>query len=172
MTGRAIAFWALFAVTLGVYLTMLLWSLPQLQAMAGGRPGFDLRPMGYSVTEARDLLAALGPSGTEFYLTVQLWLDTAYPGLMAAVLIFSFAKLSARPWVWVLAGGAVVMAACDYLENLAVAGMLRAGPQAVTDAMITAASGWTLWKSISSTLVFTALLMLLARAGWLRLRRG
>lgn len=170
MSGKAVAFWVLFAVTLAVYLTMVLWSLPHLQQMAGGLPGFDLRPMGYSVAEARDLLAALGPSGAEFYLNVQLWLDMAYPVLMAAVLIFSFIKLAKGTWAWALAGGAVVIAACDYLENLAVAGMLRAGPEAVTDAMINAAAGWTVWKSGSSALVFTALLVLLARAGWLRLR--
>ena len=171
MSRRQWAFWGLFAVTLGVYLAMVLWSLPRLQDMAGGLAGFDLRPMGYSPSEARELLAALGPEGADFYLSVQLWIDSAYPGLMAAVLTFAFAALARGVWVWILAAGAFVMAGCDYLENHAVAGLLRAGPDTVSDAMITAASGWTLWKSISSTVVFTALLVLLVRAGWLRLRR-
>jgi hypothetical protein len=171
MSRRQWAFWGLFAVTLGVYLAMVLWSLPRLQVMAGGLAGFDLRPMGYSPSEARELLAALGPKGADFYLSVQLWIDSVYPGLMAAVLIFAFAALAQGIWVWILTAGAFVMAGCDYLENHAIAGLLRAGPDAVNDAMITSASGWTLWKSISSTVVFTALLVLLARAGWLRLRR-
>lgn len=171
MSRNSLAFWALFALTLGVYLTMLLWSLPQLQAMAGGLPAFDLRPMGYTPTEARALLAALGPAGADFYLNVQLWIDTFYPGLMAAVLIFAYAKLARGGWVWLFSAMAVAAASCDYLENHAVAGLLRAGPEAVSDAMITAASGWSLWKSLISTAAFTALLGLLLRAGWQRLRR-
>ena len=170
MTRKTMAFWTLLVVTLGVYLTMVLWSLPQLQQMASGLAGFDLRPMGYTPDEARALVKALGSSGADFYLNVQLWLDSAYPALMAAVLILAFARLARGTWVWVLAGGAVLMAAFDYLENRAVAGLLRAGPEAVSDAMVSVASRWTLLKSASSTVVFLALAGLLVWAGWQRWR--
>ena len=166
-----ILFWLLFAVAMAVYLTMVLWSLPHLRQMAGGLPAFDLRPTGYTPEEARALIRALAPSGADFYLNVQHWLDTAYPALMAAVLILAFAKLARGFWIWVLAIGALVAAACDYMENRAVAGMLRAGPDAVSDARANGASGWTLWKSASSTVVFLALAGLLARMCWQRLRR-
>lgn len=170
MSRHALIFWTLFAITMSVYLTMVLWSLPLLQQMAGGLPAFDMRPTGYSLAEARALVAALGSPGADFYLNTQMWLDTAYPGLLAAVLVLAFFKL-AKGWLaWLLFAGALVMAMSDYLENRAVATMLRAGPDGLTDALVESANNWTLLKSISSTLVFVALLILLIIAGWQWLR--
>ncbi len=83
-------FWIMFAVMLGVYLVMVLWSLPLLMADAGGLPAFDLRPAGYSHDEAQAFLAALSPEGRAFYLDVQQWLDTAYPALLGVVLVMAF----------------------------------------------------------------------------------
>ena len=73
MTRRAVM--ALFAATIGLYLVMLLWSLPKIAAEAGGLTPFDMRPGGYSLAEARAFLAALSPEGTAFYLGVQHRLD-------------------------------------------------------------------------------------------------
>ncbi len=171
MSRHALIFWTLFAIAMSVYLTMVLWSLPHLQQMAGGLSAFDMRPTGYSPPEARALIAALGSPGADFYLNTQMWLDTAYPGLLAGVLVLAFFKLAKGWLVWLLCAGAIVMAFSDYLENRAVAGMLRAGPEALTDAMVENASNWTLLKSISSTLVFVALLILLMIAVWRWLRR-
>jgi len=41
-----LTFWMIFAVMMGVYLVMVLWSLPLIMADAGGLPAFDLRPTG------------------------------------------------------------------------------------------------------------------------------
>lgn len=171
MSRSAWIFWAVFAVMMAVYLTMILWSLPHLQQLAGGQAAFDLRPMGYSPIEARAVVGALGPAGAEYYLNVQQGLDTAYPGLLALVLVLAFRMLTKGWVVWVLGAGAVVMALCDYLENFAVAAMLRAGPAALSDAMVESASRWTIAKSGISTLVFVALLVLLMMAGWRWMRR-
>lgn len=127
---------------------------------------FDLRPMGYSLPEARSLVSALGKAGSDFYLNVQLWLDTAYPGLLAAVLMMAFHKLASGPFAWLLEAGAVLTALFDYLENHAIAEMLRAGPDTLTEVMVESASNWTLLKSASSTLIFSALLFLLLRFAW------
>jgi hypothetical protein len=166
MSRAAWIFWTVFAVTMAVYLTIVLWTLPHLQQMAGGLAAFDLRPMGYSPAEARAVVGALGAAGADYYLNVQHWLDTAYPGLMALVLVLAFRWL-ARGWlVWVLGAGAVIAALFDYLENHAVAVMLRAGPDGLSDVMVESASRWTVLKSASSTIVFVALLVLLLLAGW------
>jgi hypothetical protein len=170
MSRYAVVFWILFLLTISVYLTMILWSLPHLRDLAGGLTAFDLRPTGYSPAEARALVSALGTSGADFYLNVQLWLDTAYPALLAAVLVLAFNKLAQGWLVWLLCCGAVFMALSDYLENRVVAAMLRAGSVALTDDMVASASNWTLLKSASSTPVFIMLVILLMHACWRWLR--
>ena len=171
LSRTAQAFWGGFSLTMAVYLTMILWSLPHLRQAAGGRVAFDLRPMGYQPEEARALVAALGEEGRAFYLNVQHRLDTAYPALLAAALATAF-RLLARGWmVWALTAFAVLAAASDYLENRAVAVLLRAGPEAITDAMVENASRWTLLKSATSSVALVALVSLLLRAGWIWVRQ-
>ncbi|MGB8814187.1 MAG: hypothetical protein WCC57_13500 [Paracoccaceae bacterium] len=172
MSRGARFFWALFAGTMALYLVMVLWSLPHLQRLAGGLVPFDLRPMGYGPQEARALVAALGAEGADFYLNTQLWLDTAYPALMAAVLVLAYRRLTRGWMVWGAGSIAVLAAGFDYLENHGVAVMLRAGPDALSDAMAVSASGWTLWKSAASSLAFVVLLVLLLRTGWVWMRRN
>lgn len=58
----------------------------------------------------------------------------------------------------------------DYLENAAVAVMLKAGPSGMTDPMAEAARRCTITKSAASTLAFVALTGLLSIAGWNWLR--
>ncbi len=166
MSRAAQIFWAVFALTMAVYLAMILWSLPHLQQAAGGRVAFDLRPMGYEATEARAVVAALGAEGRAFYLNVQHRLDTAYPLLLAVTLTLAF-RLLARGWLaGVLAAIAVLATVFDYLENSAVAVLLRAGPDAMTDTMVESASRWTVLKSATASVAFVALIVLLLRAGW------
>lgn len=93
---RKLAFWALFAVTMGVYGTMLPWSLPAVSAAAGGLMPFDMRPGGYDAGEARAFLAVLPPDGVVFYRDVQHRLDIAYSALLAATLFFAIAALMPR----------------------------------------------------------------------------
>ena len=170
MTRRAPVFWAAFALMMAVYLTMALWSLPQLRQMAGGLLAFDLRPFGYDPQAARALVAALGPDGREFYQDVQQRLDTAYPALLALVLVLAF-RMLARGWtLWVFGAISIAAAAADYAENAAVAVMLRAGPDAISDAMVMAASRWTTLKSGLASVAFIALLALLVPAVWRKAR--
>ena len=48
-------YWAIVAVTITNYLLMILWSLPKISQMAGGRVPFDMRPGGYSFECQRQL---------------------------------------------------------------------------------------------------------------------
>lgn len=165
---RRILFWAVILATGVVYLTMVLWSLPEIARQAGGIPPFDMRPTGYSAEEARAFLSALGDEGRAFYRDVQHWLDLAFPGLFALSLILGFLKLAPRPLALVLSAVAIASAGFDWSENAAVAGLLAAPDP--TDAAIAAASRMTVLKSVCVTVALTALLLLGVWAVWQRWR--
>ncbi len=164
-------FWMMFAVMLGVYLVMVLWSLPLIAMDAGGLPAFDMRPTGYSYDEAQAFLAALSPDGRAFYLDVQQWLDTAYPALLGVTLVMAFGVLFRGVLRWAAIVFALAGAVFDYLENAAVAEMLRVGSEGVTPDMVATASRWTLLKSGAVTLAMLMLVAALAMLVWRRVRR-
>jgi len=151
-------FWLMFALMLGVYLVMALWSIPKIVADAGGLLAFDLRPTGYSFDEASAFLAALSDEGRAFYLNVQQMLDSAYPALFAVVMVMAFSYLFAGWPRWVAMALALAGAGFDYMENAAVAVMLRAG-DGLNAAMVATASQWTVLKSGAVTLAFLALIV-------------
>lgn len=171
---QRILFWLLAAVTVSVYLVMVLWTLPTIAADAGGLAPFDMRLGGYDVEEAKTFLSALGPQGTAFYGDVQHRLDILFPGLIAATLFFALAALlpvqSASTRV-VLALAILPVALFDWLENHAVATLLAAGAQGVTERMVATASRWSVAKAIVSTVAYSALLVLLVRRGLQLLRQ-
>lgn len=74
-----IVFWPVLAATLAVYLVMILWSLPLIQAEAGGLRPFDLRPLEYMQDEARAFPGALSETGRVFYPGTPHKLDTFFP---------------------------------------------------------------------------------------------
>lgn len=164
-------FAATLALTLINYLAMLLWTLPALIDAAGGLRPFDLRPLGYGYHEVRVYLAALDGEGRDFYLTVQHWLDTTYPALLALSLILALHLLLGARRVWLsraVSGVAVAGAVFDYLENAAVAALLRAGTEGVTQGMVTWASAWTVAKSAATGVVMAVVLIAAIRALWRR----
>jgi len=145
------------AVSLAIWAVMVFWSLAYLRRISGGLQPFDLRPFGYDVTEARAFLAALSQVGRDYYLDIQLSLDNAYPFTYAvsrAVLLL-WLTIPGRLGDWAvprraraaLAALPVVTAACDYVENDAIARMLTAGPQ-VDAETVAWASFWTQAKSL------------------------
>ena len=151
-------FWMMFIAMAGVYLAMALWSIPKIAADTGGLLAFDLRPMGYSFVEAQAFLAALSDGGRVFYLNVQHMLDSAYPALMAVVLVMAFNHLFAGWLRWATIVLALAGAGFDYMENAAVAVMLRAG-DGLSEATVATASQWTVLKSGAVTLALLALIV-------------
>jgi hypothetical protein len=167
-------YWVVVAVTVTNYLTMVLWSLPLVSGMAGGDVPFDMRPGGYSLEEARVFLTALNNEGRDFYLNTQQLLDFFYPTLLAITLSIPLVHLVPRYWGRALALVAIAAGAFDHLENSAVAIMLRAEPDLITEAMVSSASNWTLAKSISTTFASIALVAVLCIKGiaWLKTRKA
>jgi hypothetical protein len=171
---QRLLFWALVALTLTTYAAMLTWSLPTLSAAAGGLAPFDMRPGGYGLAEAEAFLRALTPDGRHFYKTVQHRLDIAYPGLLALTLFLAIVGAAPRRfglWRYALATPAIGVAVFDWFENAAVAGMLRAGVDGLTGAMVASASTWTVLKSGATTLTMTILVGLLFLKAGTALRR-
>lgn len=163
----------IFAAGAAVYAAMLLWTLPGIQAAAGGLAPFDMRPFGYSHAAAVEFLIALDPRGLALYLGPQKWLDLAYPALLGVFLAWSFVRLG--PGILprsILVIAAIAAAGFDYLENIRVRAMLLAGPEATTEAMAWAASLATLAKSGLVAFCLTALLALMLWRGWRWLRRA
>jgi len=154
-------YWVLVAVTLAVYLAMLIWTLPAISAAAGGLAPFDLRPTGYSFEDAQAFLVALPSDSVKFYQNTQHRLDAIFPALVGAVLAIGLWQLS-RAWsvkvrlllvMFPLAG-----AVSDYLENSAVAKMLVAGGDLITPEMVELSSNWTVLKSVANSFSMISLL--------------
>lgn len=166
-------YWVLVAATVTNYLTMVLWSLPLVSKMAGGGIPFDMRPGGYSIDDAQVFLTVITDAGRDFYLNTQQLLDLFYPTLFAITVAVPLAHLVPRYWGWALAALAIAAGIFDHLENSAVAVMLRAEPDALTEVMVSTASNWTFAKSISTTIAAVALLVVLCLKGiaWLKTRQ-
>jgi len=167
-------------VSIALWAVMVFWTLAYLRRISGGLEPFDLRTYGYDLNEARALLAALSQLGRDYYLNVQLQLDTAYPFTYAVsrVLLLWWLTIPGRvadfalpfPVRLALAALPVAAAACDYVENDAIAAMLVAGPQ-VDAETVAWASFWTQAKSLGGLLTDATaviLLMIMLNRWWQR----
>lgn len=166
-------YWTIVVLTLGVYATMLMWTLPAISAAAGGLTPFDMRPGGYSLEEAKAFLGALSPGGRALYLGPQHWLDLAYPLLLATFTGWSILNL--LPKIWLRRGGWLALLAIpgmifDYMENGAVAAMLAADPDTLSPQLAATASRMTVLKSVFTSLSLTVLFVLFAYWLWRRWR--
>lgn len=158
-------FWLVFAAMLGVYLTMVIWSIPLISSQADGLPIFDMRPGGYTFDEAKTFLAALSPEGAKFYVNVQHRLDIVYPALLAITLFWAILRLTPvrwGRWRWLLAATAIPGSVFDYWENANVAFMLKMGPAGLTTDFVAAASFHSQAKAICSSVSMAILLVLLS----------
>ncbi len=156
-------FWTSLLAAAGVYLTMILWTLPAITAAAGGAAPFDLRPLGYDFGDAQAFLLALSDQGRQLYTKVQQRLDIAYPALLAMVLGLGIALLSPPKfgnWRWLLALTSVPGSLFDYRENMLVRRILNSPPEALDPALVEAASSATVLKSVFTAISMIVLLVL------------
>ncbi len=158
-SGRLV--FGLLAVSTALWAAMVFGTLAHLSGVAEGAQPFDVRPLGYSVGEARALLAMLGEAGRAYYADVQLVLDTVYPATYAlsrALAIWWLTmpgRLRATPIPaairWVAIVPPVAAAGFDYWENAMIGKMLIAG-SAVSDELVRMASMATQIKSVAGAL--------------------
>jgi len=145
-----------FILAMIIYTVMLTITLPHLKSIMNGLDVFDMRPMGYSVEEGREILNSLPNSGVEYYRNIQLPLDFIYPGLLAIFGVLSFGYI--RKWTKVpaiLFVFPIFAGMFDYLENIAIYAMLGGMNSSV---VIKTASILSISKSVSTTIFLFALL--------------
>ena len=166
-------YWVVVAAAVTNYLIMILWSLPFVSETANGGLPFDMRPGGYSFDDALVFLSTIDDTGRDFYLGTQQLLDLFYPTLFAITVSVPLVRFVPQYWGQILATIAIAAGVFDYLENRAVAVLLTAKPDSVTEAMVATASNWTLAKSISTTIASVALLIVLFIKGieWMKTRK-
>lgn len=172
---------ATLIASLILWAIMMFGTLAHLSELAEGAEPFDLRPMGYSLGEARGLLAMLGEEGRVYYASVQLALDTIYPALYALsrVLILWWMTTPGRlratavpqAWRYSMAALPVIAAGLDYWENTRIAAMLAAGP-GVTTELVGSASIATQLKSLFGAATEIMTLVILAAVIVRRLKAG
>lgn len=167
-----LAYWGAVALTLAIYATMLIWTLPGISGDAAGLVPFDLRPTGYSATEAQAFLAALGEDGRALYQGPQRFLDLVYPVGLAITLGGGLSALIADPK---LRAGLLFFVICgmcaDYGENYLVAQMLAySGP--VPKTLVDQASLATIVKSAATGLAMVALIGAVLLVGLRKWRAG
>ncbi|MEN8832504.1 MAG: hypothetical protein ABF285_13690 [Pacificibacter sp.] len=148
--------WALALTLYGLMMFGPLRTLTDLAAV----PPFDLRPMGYSFDDARDLMNALGQRGRDIYMYQQLVLDTFYPMALAVASVLTLRRFSDRAKAnghsrrvllcKVAACVAITAAGFDYIENILIAAILIE-PDAISSFLVTAASTATRVKSLATT---------------------
>jgi len=170
--GARFGFWTAFIVTMALYAAIVGWSAPYIAAQAGGALIFDLRPMGYSFTEAEAFLQALTPEGASFYRAIQLRLDLLYPVLLAATICWALLWLM-PPWK----GRALVLLApilamvFDYAENVFIHRMLLVGAEGLTPELVSRASLFSQLKAAFSTVSFLLLLAVITVWAYRRFRQ-
>ncbi|NQY95468.1 MAG: hypothetical protein HRT43_14980 [Campylobacteraceae bacterium] len=160
-TGKIVL--GLFALTMIVYLTMILYTIPSLSAFAPAFPVFDLSPSGYSFSYANELLQALGSEGRNMYLYTQLPLDFIYPGLFSItyslLLVWLFRKsFSDDSKIHYLFFVPLIAGVFDYFENLFIIKMINSFPE-LQAGTVQIASIFTVLKSGFTVVFFTLLLM-------------
>lgn len=152
------AFWACFALSMALYATMSLWTLPQITAQAGGLRPFDLRPLGYTEADARAFLHAISNKGRALYTGPQHLLDLFYPITLAAVFVLGAMILYRRRVLWAMIGLALIGEVSDYGENALVSAMLSSHPDTVSAGTIALAGFLTFVKSMAVTACFCGLI--------------
>lgn len=150
--------WLIPLACLMSLLVLIFHLAPLLSAQTANGIPFDLRPLGYSVAEARAYLAGFTPAGTALYLGPIRLTDTLFPVLLTATL---WLPLIGRGQLWFLP--ALAYGLSDLGENLATARLLNIGTQVQAEA-VALASGFTQAKFLTLTIAVLLALYALVQA--------
>jgi len=171
---------AALVINLALYAAMKFGTLAHLAGLAEGAEPFDLRPLGYTVGDARALLQLLGEEGRTYYVRAQLALDSIYPatyGLSRGLLLWwlTMPDRLADPlrtrWRIAMLMLPIFAAVFDYFENARIAAMLLSGPL-VDAGLVASASHATQAKSLLTLLTEALVIVIAVRAAlhWRRRR--
>ncbi|RUT79995.1 hypothetical protein [Ancylomarina longa] len=159
----------LFILTNVVYIFMLTVTIPKTMEFSNGMKLLDMMPSGYDLNYVSELFSSLGENGRETYLTSQIPVDMIYPllfGLSYCLLLGYFLKKLNKlnsPFLY-LCLLPVIAGISDYLENIGIITMLNNYPD-LTETMVNATNTFTVLKSISTSVFFIALIVILIILG-------
>ena len=155
----------LFILTNLVYAFMLVVTIPKTMVFSNGMKLLDMMPTGYDYNYVNKLFNTLGENGRETYLTNQIPVDMMYPllfGISYCLLIAYFLKKINKlntSFIY-LCLLPIVAGIADYLENIGIVSMLNNYPY-FTETMVNTTSIFSVIKSISTSIYFIALIVIL-----------
>ncbi|MDG1729750.1 MAG: hypothetical protein P8K68_03835 [Algibacter sp.] len=166
---------SLFIITNVIYVFMLTITIPRTMAFSDGMKLLDMMPMGYDLNYVSELFNALGEIGRDTYLTKQIPVDMFYPllfGLSYCLLLGYFLKKLNKlktPYSF-LCLLPIIAGIADYFENFGIVAMLSTFPD-VTNILVSATNVFTIIKSVSTTLFFITLIIVLVTLGFSTIKR-
>lgn len=166
----------LFILTNLVYAFMLLVTIPNTMEFSNGMKLLDMMPTGYDFNYVNKLFSTLGNIGRETYLTRQIPIDMLYPllfgisyGLVMAYFLKKINKLN-TPFIY-LCFLPIIAGVADYIENIGIIYMLNSFPN-FTETTVNTISMFSVIKSISTSVFFISLLVILILVGILFFKKS
>ncbi len=159
----------LFVLTNAVYVFMLTVTIPKTMGFSNGMKLLDMMPTGYDLNYVSELFNSLGEIGRGTYLTNQIPVDMIYPllfGLTYCLLLAYFLKKLNKlnvPFTY-LCLLPIIAGIADYLENFGIIAMLKSYPE-LTEIAVKTTSSFSVIKSISTSIFFIALIVILIILG-------
>ncbi len=159
----------LFILTNIIYIYMLMVTIPKTMEFSNGMKLLDMMPTGYDWNYVNELFNTLGENGRKTYLTNQIPVDMLYPLLfgLSYCLIFAYFlkkldKLSSSFIYLCLLP--IIAGVADYLENFGIIKMLNNYPD-LTETTVNTTNIFSVLKSISTSIFFIALIIILIILG-------
>jgi len=159
----------LFILTNVVYIFMLTVTIPRTMNHSNGLKLLDMMPTGYDFNYVSELFDSLGEIGRGTYLTNQIPVDMIYPlifGLSYCLLLAHFLKKLKKlnaPYIY-LCLLPIIAGFADYMENFGIITMLKRYPD-LTQEMVNTTSLFSVIKSISTSVFFVTLIIMLILLG-------
>jgi hypothetical protein len=159
----------LFILTNIAYALMLVITIPKTMAFSNGMKLLDMMPLGYNLEYAKALFNQLGTEGRAIYLFQQIPVDMIYPFLFGVsyclTMGYFLKKLnkfdSALFYLCLLAP---IAGTSDYIENFGIIVMLNSFPD-ISQTLVSTTSAFSMIKSMSTTIYFIALIIILIVLG-------
>ena len=165
----------LFILTNAVYMFMLTVTIPNTMGFSNGMKLLDMIPTGYDLNYVSELFSSLGENGRKTYLTNQIPVDMIYPllfGLTYCLLLAYFLKKLNKlnaPYTY-LCLLPIIAGIADYLENFGIITMLKSYPD-LTEIAVKTTNSFSLIKSISTSVFFIVLIIVLIILGFKAINR-
>ena len=165
----------LFLLTNLVYAFMLIITIPKVMTFSNGLKLLDMMPTGYDSDYVNLLFETLSDNGRYVYLYNQIPIDMIYPLLFGIsyflILAYFLNKLNKlKSPLFYLCLLPLIAGLFDYFENIGIITMLINYPNN-SQILIKITNGFTIIKSLTTTVYFLSLIIVLIILGIKTLNR-